>query len=57
MTTMNPEYIEKIYAGWLAKVIGVRLGAPIEGWTLSCGPWGTARRATIFPPRTWAMPC
>lgn len=33
MTTMNPEYIEKIYAGWLAKVIGVRLGAPIEGWT------------------------
>ncbi len=26
------EYIEKIYAGWLAKVIGVRLGAPIEGW-------------------------
>lgn len=33
MTTMNPEYIEKIYAGWLAKVIGVRLGVPIEGWT------------------------
>lgn len=33
MGTMNPEYIEKIYAGWLAKVIGVRLGAPIEGWT------------------------
>ena len=33
MTTMNPEFIEKIYAGWLAKVIGVRLGAPIEGWT------------------------
>lgn len=33
MTTMNPEFIEKIYAGWLAKVIGVRMGAPIEGWT------------------------
>lgn len=33
MAVMNPEYIEKIYAGWLAKVIGVRLGAPIEGWT------------------------
>ncbi len=33
MTTMKTEYIEKIYAGWLAKVIGVRLGAPIEGWT------------------------
>lgn len=27
------DYVEKIYAGWLAKVIGVRLGAPIEGWT------------------------
>ncbi len=30
---MKQEYIEKIYAGWLAKVIGIRLGAPIEGWT------------------------
>ncbi len=33
MTKMKAEYIEKIYSGWLAKVIGVRLGAPIEGWT------------------------
>lgn len=33
MAVMNPNFIEKIYAGWLAKVIGVRLGAPIEGWT------------------------
>ena len=32
MAAMNPEYIEKIYADWLAKVIGVRLGAPIEGY-------------------------
>lgn len=30
---MKKEYIEKIYAGWIAKVAGVRLGAPIEGWT------------------------
>lgn len=30
---MKAEYIEKIYAGWLAKIIGIRLGAPIEGWT------------------------
>ena len=30
---MREEYIEKIYAGWLAKMIGIRLGAPIEGWT------------------------
>lgn len=25
--------ISQLYAGWLAKVIGVRLGAPVEGWT------------------------
>jgi ADP-ribosylglycohydrolase len=30
---MKREYIEKIYAGWLAKIIGIRFGAPIEGWT------------------------
>jgi len=30
---MKAEYIEKIYAGWLGKIIGIRLGAPIEGWT------------------------
>jgi hypothetical protein len=30
---MKTEYLEKIYAGWLAKIIGIRLGAPIEGWT------------------------
>jgi ADP-ribosylglycohydrolase len=33
MPKMKAEYIEKIYAGWLAKIIGIRLGAPIEGWT------------------------
>ena len=30
---MKTEYIEKIYAGWLAKIIGIRFGAPVEGWT------------------------
>ncbi len=30
---MREEYIEKIYAGWLGKIIGIRMGAPIEGWT------------------------
>ncbi|MEY8352820.1 ADP-ribosylglycohydrolase family protein [Lachnospiraceae bacterium 54-53] len=30
---MKKEYMEKIYAGWLAKIIGIRFGAPIEGWT------------------------
>ncbi|MCL2527920.1 MAG: ADP-ribosylglycohydrolase family protein [Defluviitaleaceae bacterium] len=33
MPNLKPEYLEKIYAGWLAKIIGIRLGAPIEGWT------------------------
>ena len=27
------DYILRCYAGWLGKVIGVRHGAPIEGWT------------------------
>lgn len=30
---MKEKYIEKIYSGWLGKIIGIRLGAPIEGWT------------------------
>ncbi len=30
---MKQEYIEKIYAGWYAKNIGIRLGAYVEGWT------------------------
>lgn len=30
---MKQEYIERIYAGWLAKMIGIRLGAPVEGWS------------------------
>lgn len=29
----SKELSEKIYAAWLGKVIGVRLGAPIENWT------------------------
>lgn len=27
------EYIKKVYAGWLGKMIGVRHGANIEGWS------------------------
>lgn len=30
---MKEQYIERIYAGWLAKIIGIRFGAPVEGWT------------------------
>ena len=30
---MKERYIEQIYAGWLAKIIGIRIGAPVEGWT------------------------
>lgn len=33
-TMKIPEnYLHKTYAGWLGKIIGIRLGAPIEGWT------------------------
>ncbi|MBQ6559881.1 MAG: ADP-ribosylglycohydrolase family protein [Erysipelotrichaceae bacterium] len=35
--TLTPEayleYLKKTYASWLGKNIGIRLGAPIEGWT------------------------
>lgn len=27
------EYVERTYAAWLGKIIGIRLGAPVEGWT------------------------
>jgi ADP-ribosylglycohydrolase len=30
---MQEDYIERVYAGWLGKVIGVRLGGNIENWT------------------------
>lgn len=30
---MIQDYIQKTYAGWLGKVIGIRMGAPIEGWS------------------------
>ena len=33
MNKIPEKYIEKVYAGWLGKLIGIRLGAPIEGWT------------------------
>jgi ADP-ribosylglycohydrolase len=33
MAKLKPGYLERIYAGWLGKIIGIRLGAPIEGWT------------------------
>lgn len=32
-TTMDKVFVEGIYAGWLAKIIGIRLGAPVEGWS------------------------
>ena len=33
MCEMIPGYLDRLYAGWLGKVIGIRLGAPIEGFT------------------------
>lgn len=32
MYQLNEKTIERIYAGWLGKIIGIRLGAPVEGW-------------------------
>ncbi len=33
MSNIPEKYIEHVYAGWLGKVIGVRHGGNIEGWT------------------------
>jgi ADP-ribosylglycohydrolase len=33
MGRIPADYVQRCYAGWLGKIIGVRLGAPIEGWT------------------------
>ncbi|MDO5435533.1 MAG: ADP-ribosylglycohydrolase family protein [Clostridia bacterium] len=30
---IQKDYPERVYAGWLAKIIGIRLGAAVEGWT------------------------
>lgn len=32
MNRIPADYVERCYAGWLGKIVGVRLGAPIEGW-------------------------
>ena len=33
LVTIPLDYDERVYAGWLGKCIGVRFGAPLEGWT------------------------
>lgn len=33
MTILPADYRDRVYAGWLGKCIGVRLGAPVENWT------------------------
>lgn len=32
MMTLPDDYRDRVYAGWLGKCIGVRLGAPVENW-------------------------
>lgn len=32
MSRIPSDYLERVYAGWLAKIIGIRLGAAVEGW-------------------------
>ena len=32
MAKIPADYLERVYAGWLAKIIGIRLGAAVEGW-------------------------
>ena len=30
---LSNEYRDRVYAGWLGKCIGVRLGVPVENWS------------------------
>lgn len=32
MAKIPSDYLQRVYAGWLGKIIGIRHGAPIEGW-------------------------
>ena len=36
MSKIPSGYMEQVYAGWLGKIIGVRLGAAIEAWDFEC---------------------
>ncbi len=33
LMVFDNHYFQKTYAGWLGKIIGIRLGSPIEGWS------------------------
>ena len=33
MSIIPADYLQRVYAGWLGKIIGIRHGAPIEGWS------------------------
>lgn len=32
MSRIPQDYMQRVYAGWLGKIIGIRLGAAVEGW-------------------------
>ena len=32
MAKIPVDYMERVYAGWLGKMVGIRLGAAVEGW-------------------------
>jgi hypothetical protein len=42
--TVPADYLERVYAGVLGKLIGVYLGRPFEGWTALSHQLGSARR-------------
>lgn len=33
MSELPKDYIQKVYAGWLGKIIGIRHGSNIESWS------------------------
>ena len=32
MAKIPANYLERVYAGWIGKIVGIRLGAAVEGW-------------------------
>ena len=45
LSVLSQAYALKVYAGWLGKCIGVRLGAPLEG-----RPFQDLREIMDYPP-------
>ena len=55
---LQADYRDRVYAGWLGKCIGVRLGVPVENWTAQeiAQNLGEVNRFLPLPPLTVFQP-